>query len=315
MDELRVRRPARPDAAGVARLVSAYDAGFGLPDQTAAGEVLDDWATCDLAHDAWIVDTPDPGEAVAYALVDRGSAGILRADGYVHPSWAGKGLGSMLIELTEERARHLAADEAPGHRIVLHNTTLLTDGAAQALLERAGYRPVNWSYRMAIELREEPDPPTWPDGMVVRSLDRDRDLDAFHDAVSEAFAGHFGGLRTIERLRAEVAGPDFDPSLWFVAEDGPEIAGTVECLRRAGRGHVRYLGVRAPWRGRGLGLALLEHGLRELFRRGERRVALGVDANNATGAVRLYERAGMSTVFGAVTFEKELRPGREAAGR
>ena len=73
--------------------------------------------------------------------------------------------------------------------------------------------------------------------------------------------------------------------------------------------------MRAPWPGRGLGLALLQHGFRELHRRGERHVGLGVDANNATGAVRLYERAGMSIVIGAVTFEKELRAGREAVTR
>ena len=37
---------------------------------------------------------------------------------------------------------------------------------------------------------------------------------------------------------------------------------------------------------------------REFFRRGERTVALGVDAQNPTGATRLYERVGMRVVLG-----------------
>jgi mycothiol synthase len=166
---------------------------------------------------------------------------------------------------------------------------------------------------MAIDLRGEPEAPVWPAGIAVRSLDPERELDAFHAAVSESFAEHWGGPRTRERLRAAVEQEDFDPTLWFLAVDGREIAGTVECLRRGGSGYVRYLGVREPWRGRGLGRALLRHGLRELYGRGLRRVALGVDANNASGAVRLYEGEGMTVEIAAVTLEKELRPERAAS--
>jgi len=55
-----------------------------------------------------------------------------------------------------------------------------------------------------------------------------------------------------------------------------------------------------------LGLALLHHAFTEFWRRGERAVALGVDAENPTGATRLYERAGMHMLFDAVVYEKQL---------
>ena len=38
----------------------------------------------------------------------------------------------------------------------------------------------------------------------------------------------------------------------------------------------------------------------------ESRVALGVDAENPTGATLLYERAGMHVAYEAVTYGKEL---------
>jgi ribosomal protein S18 acetylase RimI-like enzyme len=71
------------------------------------------------------------------------------------------------------------------------------------------------------------------------------------------------------------------------------------------------LGVRRPWRKRGLGLALLHHSFNEFYRRGKRKVGLGVDAQNLTGALRLYEKAGMHVDQAYDTYEKELREGTE----
>jgi ribosomal protein S18 acetylase RimI-like enzyme len=42
-----------------------------------------------------------------------------------------------------------------------------------------------------------------------------------------------------------------------------------------------------------------------------RAVELGVDADNLTGALRLYRKAGMQVKRRIDLFEKELRPGRE----
>ncbi len=58
-------------------------------------------------------------------------------------------------------------------------------------------------------------------------------------------------------------------------------------------GWVNLLGVRRPWRRRGVALALLQHSFREFYARDRRKVGLGVDAQSLTGATRLYEKAGM----------------------
>jgi ribosomal protein S18 acetylase RimI-like enzyme len=69
--------------------------------------------------------------------------------------------------------------------------------------------------------------------------------------------------------------------------------------------------VRRPWRKRGLGLALLRVAFREFHGRGYHKVGLGVDAENMTGALRLYEKAGMHVIRQFDLYEKEIRPGRE----
>jgi ribosomal protein S18 acetylase RimI-like enzyme len=108
----------------------------------------------------------------------------------------------------------------------------------------------------------------------------------------------------------------FDPSLWHIAMDGDQIAGFSICsIERsdpeAPMGWVHALGVRRAWRKRGLGMALLLHSFGEFYRRGYRKAGLGVDASNLTGALRLYERAGMSVFRQYDRYELELRPGKE----
>jgi ribosomal protein S18 acetylase RimI-like enzyme len=100
---------------------------------------------------------------------------------------------------------------------------------------------------------------------------------------------------------------DDDHSLWFVVRDGDEIAGYARCdAGIRGGGFVGMLGVRTAWRRRGLGRALLLHAFREFRRRGLERASLGVDAENPTGATRLYESVGMHVEAEFVTFERQL---------
>src|SRR5216683_6438886 len=104
---------------------------------------------------------------------------------------------------------------------------------------------------------------------------------------------------------------DFDPSLWFLALDGNEIAGASLCTNQGDYGWVDTLAVRRPWRRKGLGMALLLHSFAEFYRRSKNKIGLGVDSQNLTGATRLYERAGMHVARIHITYEKELRAGIE----
>ena len=97
----------------------------------------------------------------------------------------------------------------------------------------------------------------------------------------------------------------------MIAWEGEEIAGFALNRYRTGIGWIRMLGVRRPWRKRGLGEALLFHSFGEFYRRGMKTIGLGVNAHNPTGATRLYQKVGMYAASGHVTYEKELRPGRE----
>jgi mycothiol synthase len=102
---------------------------------------------------------------------------------------------------------------------------------------------------------------------------------------------------------------DFDPSFWFLAIDSDTVVGTALCYARERIGWVRNLGVRRDWRGRGLGLALLQHAFAAFYAHGYTCVGLGVDAQSPTGATRLYQRAGVRVTEEYETYQKTLLPG------
>ena len=69
---------------------------------------------------------------------------------------------------------------------------------------------------------------------------------------------------------------------------------------------MRVLGVRRPWRRRGLGRALLLEAFARFRERGCHAAALGVDGENTTGAVRLYESVGMRVAHRADVYERRI---------
>ena len=106
-----------------------------------------------------------------------------------------------------------------------------------------------------------------------------------------------------------------DPSLWYLAMDGDQAVGLALCgvydNEDRQLGHVNSLGVLRSHRRQGIGQALLRHAFSEYYRRGYKGVTLGVDAENLTGALRLYKKVGMSVHRQFDLYEKELRPGKE----
>jgi mycothiol synthase len=305
----RTVRPPRPgDVAAIVALGNAFDRALTGTGDWSEEDVEHDWRGLhDRERDAWVVE--DDGAIVGYATFQDDGEGTFEADGYVHPDRFGQGIGATIVGLAEARAaEHLQAVDLP--RVVLQNTVLHVDAAARALLESCGYRPVRHFLRMQIDMSAAPPAPVWPEGVVAAAFRPEADTAAVHAAVHEAFA-HEWSFRA-ESLAGWTArkldDPRFDPSLWVVAREGEEVCGVA--LSTAGQfdmGFVNSLAVRPPWRRRGLGLALLHQAFAWFWERGERRVGLGVDTENPTDAVRLYERAGMRSVWQADVYQKPLR--------
>lgn len=241
--------------------------------------------------------------------------------GRVHPEHQGKGIGSYLLEWVDRRAQQALARSPDGARVIVQTyVPVLLEGASELFREHS-YQLIRHALRMVIDLNGAPPTAQWPQGIQVRTLNVGEDIAEILHAVRDSFKDHWGFIKApfaqdYERWTHFIHNDEnFDPSLWFLAMEGAEIAGISLCWPRSDDDHelgwVGTLGVRRPWRQRGLGMALLQHSFGAFHQRGKRRVGLGVDAQSLTGATRLYLKAGMrpDPTFEHVLYEKELRPG------
>ena len=309
------RAPMHEDAEAVAALISACQVADTGASDMSVEELLDDWHPLDLAEEAVLVSAPD-GRAAGYADVINRSFVTVSVYGYVHPDYRGIGIGAFLVDWGE-RWTHERMPRAPENaRIVVQHYVNRVNDAAIRLFENLDYAPVRGIYVMETTLDEAPPQAHWPAGISVRTFVPDQDERAVFEAAEDAFRDMWGRPRgTFERFVGITERESFDPSFWFLAVEGDEIAGITLGKTVAGEGWVDVVGVRRPWRNRGLGLALLRHAFTEYHHRGTRKVSLSVDAESITGAPRLYGRAGMSVRESITIYLKELRPGIDLGSR
>jgi ribosomal protein S18 acetylase RimI-like enzyme len=262
--------------------------------------------------DSSVIFSPS-GQLIAFIRIDHHDHAHIYFDWQIHPAYRNQDLGSYLVHLAEKRAQEHIMLASPDARVVLLSLADNQDVTARQLFEQNGFHLVRHYWRMAIAMQEIPAEPQWPTGITVRTMAPGMERTVF-EADDEIFRDHWGYIpdEYEEWLYWMTGREGFDPSLWFLAMDGEQIAGISLCgIEKASGAWVNVLGVRRPWRRQRLALALLQHSFRAFYERGLYTVYLAVDAQSLTGATRLYEQAGMHIVRQRDKYEKELRAGRE----
>jgi ribosomal protein S18 acetylase RimI-like enzyme len=286
-------------------------------------ELRNDWKSphFDLAKDTLLV-LAAGGELAGYADVwDQEPHVRIFCIGRVHPDFRGQGIGTALTHWLDWRGAQAVLKAPAGARVVLLQFMPASDTVAQEHIGQHGYRLVRYFHDMIIEMDATPPAPSLPEGIIIRTFQREKEERSVLLTIRDAFKDHWGYVESpLEKALEEWThwldnDPDHDPSLWFLATCNGDIAGVSLCRPKTAadpdKGWVDTLCVRRPWRRQGIALALLHHTFTEFYRRGVRKVGLGVDAESLTGATRLYNKAGMHVKRRHANYEKELRPGKE----
>jgi GNAT superfamily N-acetyltransferase len=282
-----VRAVSEDDAEAVLELATVCDiAEIGEP-ASSIEAVRADFATPNLDHVA--IDDPRGG-LIGYAWVERPPGfRTIYGDVLVRPG-AGAEVGTVLRDWVCGRAREL------GEGLPLWLFTDSGNIAKRQMYEAVGGRVIRRFYRMALRLDGPPPQPELPPRADISTVTADDDgLRVMHGIVDVAFLDHFGHEQEPfeEFRRCTADGRCQDLSLWWIARvEGRPAAGLYACALPAA-GHIDTLGTLREYRGLGLARALLLTAFGELYRRGYRKVTLGVDATNPTGALALYESVGM----------------------
>ena len=283
-----------------------------------------------LAHE-WVPNpTFDSGTDARIAIAEDGAVGLVKVDWrirettvtheielWVRPDARRHGIGNTLLDWAEAHARDATTAGLAGPTDVPHVLVGWAEshiaGPAEFAAKR-GYRPERFGFEMVRAVAAPIEPSPLPDRLEVRPVEPSQ-LRQIWDADVEAFRDHRDPAVRIEAdYERWMTDPTLDTSLWQVAWDGAEVAGSVltsiDAAENARLGVSRawldHISVRRPWRRQGVAAALITSTLGILRDRGIEEAALGVDAENPTGALRLYERLGFVRHKSGIGYRRPL---------
>lgn len=257
------------------------------------------------------------GEMVAYSqifwlLEDPSQDRIHCMRIFVHPDWRGSGIRQALLEYNEDKHRQIAAEFPREGEQIFQILCREAEQEAIRLYQDSGYHPERYLFDMVRpDLENIPELPL-PEGVEVRSVKPDQYRKVWETDV-EAFKDHWGFTKLTEEdyqrwLKWQYLAPD----LWQVAWHEDEIVGQVQNYIDAEenetygrlRGHTEDICVREDWRKKGIASALIARSLKTLKDHGMKEAALGVDGENASGALALYQRMGFQVIRQLVILRK-----------
>jgi mycothiol synthase len=317
-------RPFRPGDGGVvADLFNAMDEADGVPWRVTGAE-MENWMgrvtpSFDPARDTMLVEAD--GSAVAFRNIDwvDTTDGLreYRIGAGVHPDWRRRGIGRWLLRDSEAHARARATAEQSDRPLVYGTWIPEVRTGAKVLVGQEGYTPARYFFEMARPDLEEIELAPLPDGLELRPVGPEHYRQLW-DGDVEAFQDHWGGFDSSEAsFQSWLNDPKFDPSLFVIAWDGDQIAGGVineineaeNAAFNRKRGWLSSVFVRRPWRRRGLARAVVLRSLALLKGRGLTSAGLGVDADNPTGALGLYEQTGFVVDNRSTAYRKPMVAG------
>jgi mycothiol synthase len=288
-DQLTLRPATPEDAAALLELrVTSELAERGEAESTLV-EVAGDLAR--PTHREWVHEDA-AGRVDAAVWVEKQAVDSVIFGGVSRAPTHGGDLSEPLLRF----ARHEARDIDPA--LPLHVFCDATATAQREAFEAAGGVQVRVFFRMVRDVGAELQPVELPAGATIRVIREGdpSDLRAMYDVIETAFREHFGAAPATydEWIGAMSSIEVSDRSLWWLAEvEGEPAAGLVgRALPQ--RGWVDEVGTLPSYRGRGLARALLLTAFAEFRSRGFEQVGLGVDSDNHTGALGLYESIGMT---------------------
>jgi ribosomal protein S18 acetylase RimI-like enzyme len=219
-----------------------------------------------------------------------------------------------MLRYNEQKLREIAQTHPTDTPRAFQSIVTDTEKDWISVLIKEGYNVFRYGFRMVRPTLEDIPGFSFPEGIEVRPV-RPEHYQAIIDAWNEACKDMRGQIPiSDEDFKWFQESPIFNPSLWQIAWHKDEVIGTVlnfiderennEYKRK--RGHVELISVKRHWRGRGIAKALIAQSFRTLKERGMTEAALGVDAENPSGALHLHTKMGFQVQKKTVFYRKPM---------
>ena len=158
LKNLLARSPKLEDMVAITELIKACDVDeHGIADSTME-DLSSNWHQpgFNLATDAWVIVT-NKGQAVGFACVWHRDYEQIFTFVCAHPEYRGRGIGTLLLRLVEERARQHVRNARPDTRVTLCGTVSSLNEQAKRLFEREGYTSIRKIWRIEVGANDSMD--------------------------------------------------------------------------------------------------------------------------------------------------------------
>lgn len=308
-----------PDLPPMLKIIEAASEA----DQQESGETLEDLKhdyahliNCDPDLDMIIAEIDD--QPVAYARIEWWQEEDPNDRVYSHfvnimPAWRDQGIEIAIIKWCEARINEIASQHPQDSQRFYQTYSNEFKPTFNQLLESFDYIPARFFIEMSRDLVSIPTLQL-PEGIEARPVNQ-ADHRKIWDASLDAFRDHWGYAEPKEEEYVAYLGSKyFQPDLWQVAWDGDEVIASVmnyidhDYNKKYGRkrGWTENISTRRAWRKRGIAKALIIRSMHMLKEIGMTEVGLGVDTNNPSGALKLYEGLGYKMDKTFINYRKPL---------
>ncbi len=296
----------------------------GIEDHTEETATVEDirlWlnhvTNCDPYKDMLFVEVD--GDVIGYSMVwwseDPNNNVFYEHFANLIPAWRGKGIRHVMVRYNEMRLREIGSTHPKDKNRYFRTVAEETEAHWMSVLVDEGYDVMRHGVMMVRPNLDNIPDLSLPEGIEVRPVQPEH-YPKILSAWNEACKDMRGQIPLSEEDFKEFQeSPGFDPSLWQIAWHRDEVIGTVMCfinetenktLNRK-RGHTEFISVARPWRNQDIAKALIARALRALKEKGMTDAALGVDAENPSGAFHLYRKMGFDPVKKATFYWKPFR--------
>ena len=215
----------------------------------------------------------------------------------IHPHVRNERLEHEILRWAEQRLRDMGREsQLP---LVLHTGCRDTRRSRQQLFSHLGFSPIRHFFRLKRSLQEPIPESGLPAGWKFRCVDAATEAESWLGMFNQSFVDHWNYQPlTLESFRYYTSLSTYNPDLDLVieTEQGELVtfcAAEIDEKRNASlnrkEGYIGLLGTRRGFRRRGLARALLLEGLRKLQAAGMETAKIGVDSENPSGALGLYQ--------------------------
>ena len=250
-----------------------------------------------------------PGDPSATWLFSENEDAVPFGVGKLHPDLTAKNLGpTIAVRFGDTRYGVLldwfileARKNYPDFTIEIVVSQKHSENLAHA--SSRGFLPIRFFNTLRAPVAPNLEPPALPEGVVIRNADLNNmsDLRKVHSILQNSFSESFRFVPRdfdswVKRFKADKSVPSDGVYLleYLGSAEGFIWLDDIDALEL--RGFVEKLGVNKESHGKGFGQLLLGTALAHFSRRGYVHAVLGVDTQNASNALRVYEIMGFVAI-------------------